>query len=168
MSASPVQRLDWPVPVASVQGTLALDLSPHLDPPVGGSGGAGPACDVVSIEEPVRRRVEGWAHRYAQAAVEIVCGDRPAAQLVRWTTPDVYADLVRRAQLVARAAGRPAGQGRLRGAVRPQVVSVRSSFVSREVCEVSVRVRHGERYRAVAARFEMIRGRLQCTALEFT
>ena len=46
-------------------------------------------------------------------------------------------------------------------------MSVRTCFLARDVCEVSVRVRHGERYRAVAARFEQIRGRLQCTALEF-
>jgi hypothetical protein len=156
-----------PVPVASVQGTLALDLRPLLDPPATGPNGAGPVCDVVSIEGPTRRRMEQWAHRYAQAAVEIVCGDRPASQLVRWTTPEVYSDLARRAQLVARAAGRPPGQGRPQGAVRPQVVSVRTCFLARDVCEVSVRVRHGERYRAVAARFEQVRGRLQCTALEF-
>ena len=79
----------------------------------------------------------------------------------------MYSDLARRAQLVARAAGRPPGQGRPQGAVRPQVVSVRTCFLARDVCEVSVRVRHGERYRAVAARFEQVRGRLQCTALEF-
>ena len=155
------------VPVASVQGTLALDLRPSLDPPAAGPSGAGPVCDVVSIEGPTRRRMEQWAHRYAQAAVEIVCGDRPSSQLVRWTTPDVYADLARRAQLVARAAGRAPGQGRPQGAVRPQVVSVRTCFLERDVCEVSVRVRYGARYRAVAARFEQVRGRLLCTALEF-
>jgi hypothetical protein len=171
MSARPqhaLTRLDGPVPVASVQGTLALDLRPHLaPPPLSPPSAGGPVGDVVSIEEPLRRRIEQWAHRYVQAAVEIVGGDRPSSQLLRWTAPEVYADLSRRAQLVARAAGRPAGTGRPRTAVRPQVVSVHAGFVTREVCEVSVRVRHGERYRAVAARFEVLQGRLQCTALEF-
>ena len=160
-----LRRYEGVVPVASVQATLALEVSPHARPRL-----APPAtlvADVVGIEEPLRRRVEGWAQRYAQAAVEIVGGHRPAAQLLRWTRPDVYADLSRRAQLVARAAGRPPGQGRPRHAVRPQVVSVRASFVTLDVCEVSIRVRHGERFRAVAARFETIDGRLQCTALEF-
>lgn len=170
-----LRRYDGVVPVASIQGTLALDLTrqpePSLLPPGFAPGArsraAGSPDDVVDIEAPLRRRVEQWAQRYAQAAVEIVGGDRPASQLLRWTRPDVYADLGRRAQLVARASGRPAGHGRPRSAVRSQVVSVRASFVTREICEVSVRVRHGERYRALAARFEVLQGRLQCTALEF-
>jgi hypothetical protein len=170
MSARPQQtltRIAGPVPVASVQGTLALDLRPSLDPPPVTAAGSRLAGDVVAVEEPLRRRIEQWAHRYVQAAVEIVGGDRPSSQLLRWTTPSVYADLSRRAQLVARAAGRSAGTGRPPTAVRPQVVSVHASFLTREVCEVSVRVRHGERFRAVAARFEVLQGRLQCTALEF-
>lgn len=155
------------VPIASVQGTLALDVRPQLDPPVVAPVARRGGGDVVSIEEPARRRVEAWAQRFAQAAVEIASGDRPASQLVRWTTPSVQADLARRAQLVSRAAGRPAGQGRPAEAVRPLVVGVRTCFVERHVCEVSVRVRYGERHRAVAARFEARADRLICTALEF-
>ena len=159
------------VPVASVQGTLALDLRPRLDPPDSASDAARlrrpGGGDVVSIEEPVRRRVEQWAQRFAQAAVEIASGDRPASQLVRWTSPTVQADLARRAQLVARAAGRPPGQGRPLQAVRPQVMGVHICFVERDICEVSIRVRYGKRHRAVAARFEARDGQLVCTALEF-
>lgn len=158
MNAIARRRLPSPVPMSSIQGTLALDLHRVLEPPAG---------EVVDIEDPVRRRFEQWARRYVQAAVEIVGGDRPAPQLLRWTAPEVYADLVRRALLVARAAGRTPGQGRPQGAIRPQVVSVRASFVDRQTCEVSVRVRYGERFRAVAVRFETIEERLQCTALEF-
>jgi hypothetical protein len=160
-----LHRFDGVVPLSSVQGTLALDLSRHPAPTLAVPRASTAA--VVDIEEPLRRRVEQWAQRYAQAAVEIVGGDRPASQLVRWTSRDVHADLCRRAQLVARAAGRPPGQGRAQSAIRPQVVSVRASFVTREICEVSVRVRHGKRFRAVAARFEVRQDRLQCTALEF-
>lgn len=155
------------VPVASVQGTLALDLRPHLDPPRVDRARGSAGGDVVSIEDPLRRRFEKWAHRFGQAAVEIVGGDRPASQLVRWTTTTVYADLARRAQLVARATGRPPGHGRPQHAVRPQVASVHTSFLTRDVCEASIRVRYGERHRAVAARFEVIDGRLVCCALEF-
>ncbi len=158
MKAIARRRLSPSVPMSSIQGTLALDLHRRLEPP---------GCAVVDIEDPVRRRFEQWAGRYAQAAVEIVCGDRPAPQLLRWTSPEVYADLVRRTVLVARAAGCAPGQGRPQGAIRPQVVSVRASFVDRATCEVSIRVRYGARFRAVAARFETVEGRLQCTALEF-
>ena len=56
-----------------------------------------------------RGRLEQWVHRYVQAAVEIVGGDRPASQLLRWTTGAVYADLHRRALLVARAGGHQPG-----------------------------------------------------------
>jgi hypothetical protein len=154
--------------VASVQGTLALDLTPRHDPPSPGRAPGRPGGDVVPIEERQRVRIEHWAHRYAQAVVEIVAGDRPATQVVRWTAPRVYADLSRRAQLVARAGGHQPGQGRS-GAplVRPQVQGVRSCFVSGREVEVSVHVRHGERSRAIAARFELLGGRWQCTALEF-
>ncbi|PVG83110.1 hypothetical protein DDE18_07220 [Nocardioides gansuensis] len=141
------------VPVASVQGALALDLGPRLDPP--------------EPPRPSRSRLDAWAHRYLQAVVEIACGDRPVTQVLRWTHPDVYADLARRAQLAARASGTTPGRGRGPGAVRPQVVGVHTSLVCPDVLEACVRVRHGERSRAVAARFELVRDRWQCVALEF-
>ncbi len=162
-----LRRLD-PVPLASVQGTLALDLTPLQAPPsLPGRHPGGPGGDVVPIESGQRRRVEQWAHRYAQAVVEIVAGDRPASQLVRWTAPSVYADLARRAQLVARAGGHQPGLGRSGQVVRPQVQGVRSCFVTDTHVEASIHVRHGERSRAVAARFELVGGRWVCTALEF-
>ena len=100
--------------------------------------------------------------------VEIVHGDRPVSQLVRWTAPRVHEDLARRAVLVAQAGLHRAGHGRgRRPDLRPQVESIHSCFVSREIAEVSARVRYGGRSRAVAARFEILGGRWQCTALEF-
>ena len=38
-------------------------------------------------------RLRDWAARLAQAAVETAAGQRPVSQLVRWTAPEVYADL---------------------------------------------------------------------------
>lgn len=154
----------------STQGALALDLYPRLDPPGLPPGEA----TVLGLDRPrearVQREVEGWARRFTQAAVEVAGGDRPVQQLVRWTTAQVYRDLDRRAQLVARArlhgtAGTPAG--RRHEQVRPQVLGVHSFVVSPTVVEVSAHVRHGRRSRAVAARFERDRGRWTCTALEF-
>jgi Family of unknown function (DUF6459) len=157
-----------PVPAATVQGTLALDLTPCYDPPaLPGRHPGRPGGDVVPIEVAQRHRIEAWAYRYAQAVVEIVAGDRPASQLVRWTAPGVHADLARRAQLVARAGGHVPGQGRAGQVVRPQVQGVRSCFVTARRVEVSIHVRHGERSRAIAARFELVDGRWLCTALEF-
>jgi hypothetical protein len=154
------------VPVASVQGTLALDLHPQHDPPELLPAQGRSSGDVVPIDHRARTRLEQWAHRYAQAAVEIVGGDRPVTQLLRWTVPRVYADLARRAQLVARAAGQRPGQGRVQ-AVRPQVIGVRTCFVDPETAEVSAHVRYGHRSRAVALRFEVRDERWQCVALEF-
>ncbi len=155
-----------PVPVDSVQGTLALDLQPRHDPPDLAPGVGRPAGDVIPIDQGVRRHIEQWSRRYAQAAVEIVGGDRPVSQLLRWSSRSVYADLQRRALLVARAGHHTPGQGRVQP-VRPQVMGVRTCFLSRQAVEVSVHVRYGRRSRALAARFELRTGRWQCTALEF-
>jgi hypothetical protein len=154
-------------PVASVQGTLALELGSRVEVPEpqlrpGGSG----LLDVVTIDLVQRRRFEQHAARIGAAIVEIVGGDRPVSQLLRWTTPEVYRDLGRRAHLVARSVGRQPGTGGLQ-AVRPHLVAAHTCFVSECAAEVSLHVRYGERSRAVAARFDLIRGRWQVSALEF-
>jgi hypothetical protein len=155
------------VPVASVQGTLALDLSPRYAPPdPPGQLPARAVADVVPIDPTDRGRLEQWVHRYVQASVEIVGGDRPASQLLRWTTGPVYADLHRRALLVARAGGHQPGVGRVQP-VRPHVQSVHASFVSPTVAEASARIRYGARSRALALRFEKRAERWLCTAMEF-
>ena len=160
-----------PVPVQSTQGTLALDLTPRLEPPTTNahrSDAPAPVGDVVGIDVVARKQLEGWARRYAQAVVEIVNGDRPASQVVRWTAPRVHEELTRRAQIVARAGVHQAGQGRgRRPVVRPAVLNVRSCFITPSVAEVSVHVRYGQRSRAVAARFERRDQKWICTALEF-
>jgi len=138
----------------TVQGTLALELEPRCEAPA------------VPTDLRLRREVDAWAHRFAQAAVEIVGGDRPASQLVRWTSRDVHADLERRAQLVARAGGHRPGTGRVQP-VRPRVLSVHPCFVDAGLVECSIHVRYGERSRALAARFERRTGRWLCTALEW-
>ncbi|MCD4525359.1 Rv3235 family protein [Nocardioides sp. cx-173] len=147
-----------PVPFAATQGTLALDLLPRREPPV---------APVVPITAGRRRTAEEWARRFAQATVEIVGGDRPAAQLVRWTSREVYADLDRRAVLVARAGGHTPGQGRVQP-VRPRVLSVHTCFLHDAAFEAGIHVRYGERSRALAARFEARGQRWLCTALDWS
>jgi hypothetical protein len=167
-----------------VQGTLALDLQPLQEPPAATTMCDGRrSADVIDIGSRARREVEQWAHRYLQAAVEIVGGDRPVSQLLRWSSREVYDNLERRAQLVAHAGRHQPGQGRVQP-VRPRVQGVHTCFLSPDIVEVSVHVRYGERSRALAARFERLVSRApwhwddpeleqpaerrwRCTALEF-
>ncbi len=156
-----VVPLRRPEPLASVQGTLALDLGGGPEEPFGP-----PPTPVLHLEPRERKRLEVWAHRFTQAAVEIAGGDRPVSQLVRWTIPTVYEDLARRAHLVRSAALRDVSSARSQQ-VRPQVESVHTCWIDDETAEVSARVRYGRRSRAVAVRFEQRADRWQAVALEF-
>jgi hypothetical protein len=146
------------VPVAAVDGTLALDLGARTSPP------STPTLHVVrahgSVEE---REVQAWAARFAQATVEVLGGDRPLAQLLRWTTARVYHDLDRRVRILSRTAAAPQ---RVR-TIRPQVRSVHVCQPLPGAAEVSVHVQHGRRSRAIAARVERRNGRWTCVALQF-
>ena len=102
-----------------------------------------------------------WAHRFAQAVVEVTGGDRPLTQLLRWTTARVYQDLARRVHVMAQTRTAP----QRRRTIRPQVRSVHVFQPSPTTAEVSVHVRYGQRSRAVAARLERRRGTWTCTAL---
>ncbi|MCL2541070.1 MAG: Rv3235 family protein [Nocardioidaceae bacterium] len=154
------------VPVAESQGTLALALLPRQEPPEP-SGRAGSSNAVVlPIDRRLRRTIDEWTRRYVQAALEIIGGDRPAAQVLRWTSDEVYADLRRRAWLVGQAGEHQPGLARVQP-VRPRLHSVHTCFLSDTAVECSVHVRYGERGRAVAARFERIREHWICTALDF-
>ena len=99
-----------------------------------------------------------WAGRFVQAVIEVLAGDRPASQLVRWTTTEVYDDVACRITSGARP-----------GAPTPARAVVRSVHVAEPadgVAEVSALVRRGVRCTAVALRLEGMDGRWQCTALE--
>src|SRR4051794_24914618 len=93
----------------AVQGTLALAFllptglpSTPVAPPglrlVPARPEAEDAADAVDFGPPPTATVDlpeprGWAGRFAQAVVEVLAGDRPLAQLVRWTTTGVYDEL---------------------------------------------------------------------------
>ncbi len=98
-----------------------------------------------------------WAGRMVQAVIEALGGVRPVAQLVRWTSADVYAGLQRRAAL---AAARP-GPGR-----RAMVRSVRICQPADGVVEACAVVVSRGRVQAVALRLEGLDGRWRMTALE--
>lgn len=148
-----------------VQGTLALDLGrdvslapapPTLTVLTGGSNpGFGP--DGHGLPDP-----RDWAARFCQAIVEVIGGDRPAAQLVRWTNRAVYTDLNRRVRILGLTSN-AATRGQV---ARPQVRSVRVCQPAVNIAEVAVHLQHGPRSRALAARLEIIDRRWLCTALQ--
>jgi hypothetical protein len=151
-----------PAPTAGqppVDGSLAIQETAPF--PVPGRPET-PELRLVRAEAPTQEEVQVWAGRFAQAVVEVLGGDRPQAQLVRWTSHRVYQELGRRLTVINRAS---AG-GRRTRSVRPQVRSVHVCRPTAEAAEVSVHVRHGERSRAIAARLELVQGRWQCTALQ--
>lgn len=143
-----------PVRMASVQGTLALDY---------GNSVRSTLTPDLRLLSGDRAELEAFAHRFANAVVEVVGGDRGPSQLLRWTTESVYADLQRRAVLMARTTP---GDRRVRR-LRSQVRSVHVFCPSALAAEISVHVRHGERSRAIAARIELLEHRWCCTVLEF-
>lgn len=148
---------------AEVQGTLALDVLRRPDRPLVRHLAAvedATAPSPVSGGQP-DQEVRAWAARFAQAVVEVAGGDRPLPQLLRWTSPRVYAELGRRVRVMAQS--RPVEQRRR--TLRPQVRSVHLCRPVPTVAEVSVHVRHGRRSRAIAARLELRSERWTCTAL---
>ena len=150
--------------LASVQGALALDLTPRTAPPRPRLRSAH-TNDLVAVEVSARGRVDAFVGRYLQAAVEIAAGDRPVGQVLRHTVPEIYAELAERARTVTAAAGSAPGPGRGPNPARPVVVGVRTALIRSDAVEASAHVRYGRRSRAVAARFEIVRDRWQCVAL---
>jgi hypothetical protein len=96
-----------------------------------------------------------WAGRLVQALVEVIGGDRPLSQLVRWTCEEVY-EQVR--LLASRTPGWPR---RVRASVRSVHVAEPQDGVA-EVCAV---IHDGVRARAYALRLEGADGRWCCTQL---
>ncbi len=95
--------------------------------------------------------------RLAQAFLEVMAGIRPAAQIVRHTSPDVYAALCRRAAVAAR---RPPGPR------RPAIVRrVRIQEPADGVVEAAVVIVQHDRVRAMAIRLGGLDGRWVATAL---
>ena len=158
------------VPLADIQGMLAFYLQPRLEPPH--PPGNDPGDDVSAVSPPIpiapaARQLERWIRRFAQMAAEVVGGDRPASQLVRWTTKDVYAELRYRASLTARSGAYDPGAGRNQP-LRPQIRR-RSHVhaVSDDIVEANVTVQFGEGFRALALRFERRGKDWICTVLNF-
>lgn len=104
-----------------------------------------------------------WSARIAHALLEVMTGVRPAPQVVRWTTPEVYAVVARRSALAARRVS----QGRApRVRQRVRVRRVRVCEPVDGVVEAAVVVQHGTRVRAVALRLVGQDGKWRVSALQ--
>jgi hypothetical protein len=137
-----------------VQGTLAVDFAAASDESL-----FGPQRTVrENLPDPAV-----WAGRITHALLEVMMGLRPAPQVVRWTTPDVYAVIARRGAL----ASRRSAQGHVpRRRERLRVVRVRVCEPADGVAEAAVVVQHGSTVRAVAIRLEGQDGKWRISALQ--
>jgi hypothetical protein len=106
-----------------------------------------------------------WGRQVTQLIVEVIAGYRPAVQLVRWTSDQVYRQVRQRGRTLPagsdrrRAAGRP-------GVERPVVGGVRVSEPDDGVAEVAAVVHRRHRVQAVALRMEGRDGRWVVTVLQ--
>ncbi|MCU0265968.1 MAG: Rv3235 family protein [Actinomycetia bacterium] len=144
-----------------VQGTLALAFVI----PSGLPAEPAPALRVAADPGPGTAQgppdPRAWAGRVAQAVVEVLAGDRPLAQLLRWTSGEVYEQLRRGAGRAARA-----GAAVRQSAPRATVRSVRVCLPAPGVAEACAVVADGSRVTAMALRLEADEGRWRCTALQ--
>ncbi|MGN6253321.1 MAG: Rv3235 family protein [Marmoricola sp.] len=140
-------------PMATTQGTLALDF---------GTPRPVPRRPDLRAVAGLRAELDAFASRFSAVLVEVLGGDRGPQQLLRWTSEEVYSDLVRRSRALAGTTGSDERLRRLRAQVR----SVHLFCPSPEAAELSIHVRHGHRSRAIAARLEHRGQRWICVALQ--
>lgn len=89
-------------PSPFIQGTLAVDFNRGYDPAQDPAG-----RDYFGPQRTLSRQLpepEAWVTHMAQALVEVMSGARPAPQVIRWTTPEVYAVVARRHAVSGRRA----------------------------------------------------------------
>jgi hypothetical protein len=162
-SGTPVTTTSRRPVAAPTDGATALDpaAAPAPTPPTelrllpGGATGTDPTDDD-------QRHSLVRARRFIQAVVEIVSGDRPCTQMIRWTDRDVYESLSTRVSAFAGISGSTPSAGR----PRAKVVSVKVCRPRDGVAEIAAHVRQGRRSHAIAARLERFERRWICTALE--
>ncbi len=140
-------------PARSHQQTLPLEWHlpggvPATPPPARHLRVVGSATSVNrgTVPDPA-----AWVARIAPAILEVIAAERPATQLSRWASREIFATLSRRH---AAAARHPAGRDR-----RPpcrRIRSVRICPVAPGVIEASAVITGVERTRAIALRLELI------------
>lgn len=157
LEATPAEPRGWlTLPSSSgpsaVQGVLALVVT---DPPTADEDDFGPRPTATRDLPPAK----DWGRRLVQVVVEVMCGQRPPTQLLRWTAQNVYDEVL--AQTLPRPRpGSPAPRRRSR------ISSVRVCEPVDGVAELSAVVRGQHRVQALALRLEGRDGRWQVTAIE--
>ncbi|GAA1709790.1 hypothetical protein GCM10009809_02680 [Isoptericola hypogeus] len=102
-----------------------------------------------------------------RAALEVLRGERPAAHLARWVTPQVRDQLEERARLLREHAARGVAEGATRAGSRPALVRrVRLMRLGEDVAEATVVLDDDGRVRAAAVRLEARRGTWRVAVLE--
>ena len=144
-----------------VEGSLALEFPPlrtstplRLVPPAVGDVPTAPLDGIP----PAPPHPRPWTHRLAQAIVEVLAGDRSAAQLSPFASLDVLEHLERATGRHFQTAGTPTR--------RPRVSSVHLTEPEQGIVEACAVIETGRRHRALAMRLEEIAGRWRCTALQ--
>lgn len=164
-----------PDAIPATQGTLALAFvlpsglpavprAPlYLAPDPDDDPEFAPRHTPTSALPPPRR----WAAQFIQGLLEVVAGDRPAPQLLRWTTPAVY-EQIRQASGAMSKSGMAARGARPVGwSHRALVRSLHIGEPSDGAAEVCATVQRGPRAAAIALRLDGVDGRWQCTALQW-
>ena len=154
---------DWQPPgrpPLAVQGVLTLVVGGPSVEPAEPFGAADDEADFGPQPTATRELPPAaeWGRRLVQVVVEVMCGQRPPAQLVRWTSQEVYAEVLSQT-LPAPRPGAPVTRR------RPRVGSVRVCEPVDGVAELSAVVHGQYRVQALAVRLEGRDGRWQATAL---
>lgn len=149
-------------PAPFVQDSLAVDFAAASDDELFGPQ----PTRAADLPDPRR-----WAAHIAQGLVEVMHGARPPAQVLRWTTPEVYAVVARRGTLAARrqaarTQAAAAGTGAPPERRRTQVTRVLVCEPAEDVVEASVVLVDGRRVRALALRLVGRDGRWLVDALQ--
>lgn len=95
------------------------------------------------------------------AAAEVLAGRRHVDQMARWTSPELFDALARRAGLARRILGETPGPA-------CSVHSVHAQLTLTGACEATALLMEGTRARAAALRLEIQRGRWVLAALEIS
>lgn len=137
-------------------------------PPTAPGGYTWGSARVVSDDaEDELGRVTALARSIGQAAVEVLGGSRPAAQLGRWTTPEIVQRFQRRADMLRLLQETFEHKSALQELHRhPRVRRCRVCRVDRGVYEVALVVVEPRRGRAVALRVERLGRGWSVTELE--
>lgn len=98
---------------------------------------------------------KAWSEKLAIGIAEVLVGDRPAFQLIRWLAFDVYCSVERRALKPPPAGNR----------ARPLLRCVQVSPINENVINVSAVIQKGVRGRAIAMRLVAESDRWRCTEL---